>query len=158
MVVLLAAGSDAHVMAAHRSEGKRNSSLQTYIAGAADSLVPLFGSRNKVRGVATLCVKSNMVMMLPSVASFEPWPMRVPPSQLSSMNFTTDDWLICTSSTKLAFAYGEITRNGMRVPGPQRPCTAEPFTPTPCTDVPATLHVFGPFNASEVENEAVLGA
>ena len=34
-----------------------------------------------------------MSMMLPALASFEPWPMRSPSSQLSSMKRITEDWV-----------------------------------------------------------------
>ncbi len=81
-------------------------------------------------------VKSNIVMMLPALASNEPEPIRVPPSQLSSMNFVTDAWLIRVWSTKFERAYGEITMNGVRVPGPHRPLTGAPFTPGSCEPVP----------------------
>ena len=46
------------------------------VVGAAGSFVPRFGSRKSVRGAVTFCVKSNMFMMLPAVASKDPPPIR----------------------------------------------------------------------------------
>src|ERR1700754_1746587 len=51
------------------------------------------------------------------------------------MNFTTDACVITVWSTKFAFAHGEISINGVRVPGPQRPFTTPPFTPAGCLEV-----------------------
>jgi len=50
-------------------------------------------------GALPVPVKSNRPMMLPELASKEPAPMRVPPSQLSSMKRTTEVWSISVWST-----------------------------------------------------------
>ncbi len=43
--------------------------------------------------------QSNIGSSLPAMASNEPWPMRSPPSQLSSMNFSTELWSVSVWST-----------------------------------------------------------
>ena len=44
-------------------------------AGGEASLVPAFGSRNNA-GTGAVVEKLNRFMMLPALASFEPWPIR----------------------------------------------------------------------------------
>src|SRR5436190_22701495 len=106
-------------------------------------------------GLLPAPLKLNMPMMLPAVASNEPPPRRLPLSQLSSMKRVTDAWLICVWSTKFTFAHGEITTNGIRVPGPQRPLTGAPFTPSGAVPVP---HLPAPFTWSAMaSNEADVG-
>src|SRR5690242_14525620 len=112
------------------THGMRHERAQ--IAGGAESFVPRFGSRYS-GGVLPAPAKSNRFMMLPALASNEPPPRRWPPSQLSSMKRTTEACVIGVSSTKLTLAHGDTTINGVRVPGPQRPFTAPPFTPCGCT-------------------------
>src|SRR6185312_3440559 len=70
-----------------------------------------------------------MSMIDPAPASNEPPPRRSPCSQLSSMKRTTEACEMRSWLTKFCLAKGEITRKGMRAPGPQRPFTGLPSMP-----------------------------
>ena len=56
--------------------------------------------------------------MLPALASNEPPPIRLPPSQLSSMKRMIDDWMMLRVVDVIDADQGEMTRNGWR--GPDR--------------------------------------
>src|ERR1700730_11914978 len=57
---------------------------------------------------------------LPAMLVKEPRPVDWPPSQLSSMNFTTDDWSVTLWLAGFFGGYGELTTGGSRGPYPQR--------------------------------------
>src|ERR1700722_2863007 len=57
---------------------------------------------------------------LPAFASNDPLPMRLPCSQLSSMNLGIEDWSLILWLTKLSRVQGEMTTIGRRGPKPQR--------------------------------------
>jgi hypothetical protein len=58
---------------------------------------PVDGSRNSRSAPCEF--QSNMLFSCPAAASAAPPPMRALPSQLSSMNFTTEDWSVNVPST-----------------------------------------------------------
>src|SRR5690242_10500075 len=63
--------------------------------------------------------------------------------QLSSIHFVTDAWFNSVWSTKLVFEHGDTTRNGVRGPNPQRPCSLPRW-------VALDPHRFVPVSASDV--------
>src|SRR5215470_5337882 len=78
---------------------------------------PVVGSRiSRLTWLLLFWLKSNISLIGPAIASNEPWPMRCPPSQLSSMNRKTEDWSVMEWSTKFTRAQGETTSNGWRGP------------------------------------------
>src|SRR5262249_34454220 len=120
---------------ARKSPGRLSGQL---VAGAAASFVPRLGSRKTV-GLLPAPLRFNMLRISPADASNEPAPRRLPPSQLSSITGTREACVIGVWPTKFPFAHGEIIRNGVRVPGPQRPLTAPPLMPSGCV-APVPVH------------------
>jgi hypothetical protein len=56
--------------------------------------------------------KLNICVSEFAMVSKEPWPMRTPPSQLSSMKRIAELWSVTVWSTKFRLAHGEITSKG----------------------------------------------
>src|SRR5580704_8184669 len=85
---------------------------------------PVDGLRIRVPSLL-IWLKLNIWLMELAMPSKEPWPIRCPPSQLSSMKRMTEVWSVAVWSTKFSSAHGEITIKGCRGPYPQRPsaCT-----------------------------------
>src|SRR6185437_9424386 len=79
---------------------------------------PFAGFRNS-RPPSLRRLKSNIRLIEPAAVSVAPSPM-AGRCQLNSMNFTTELWSSSELLTKLAFAHGEISRNGSLGPSPHR--------------------------------------
>src|SRR5258708_16425993 len=72
---------------------------------------PVLGSRNNVPFLL-IFVKLNIWLMELAIPSKDPWPMRCPPSQLSSTNRMMGVWSATVCSTKFCFAQVELTSTG----------------------------------------------
>lgn len=71
------------------SQNRRTLKAVPYLAG----FCPVFGSR-KIGSAGLLRLKSNMLHSDPAIASADPLPSRLPPSQRSSIYLITDDWSV----------------------------------------------------------------
>jgi hypothetical protein len=104
--------------------------LRQILLAGVYSLKPVLGLRNSTPFVR-IFVKLNICAIELAIPSNDPWPIRVPPSQLSSTKRMIELWSVRVWSTKFARAQGEITSKGNLGPYPQRPtaCVFAGFRP-----------------------------